>query len=393
MRTARIGGLVAVPLLLTAQAGASAGLAAGSPDGDYSLRIGGDAQFRYTATVRPNSPDDEDKSFTHGFAMNILRPAVHGHLISQNLRYSVMGGFNRANGNFTLIDAFVDYTIPDTPFAVRVGQFRPGFLRELDVGPQFQLAAERSTTHAVFTTGWTQGVEGRYQEDRWRVRGGVFSGVGSINTDWFQEGQADIALHSRAEYIVLGDPDWSRFNQFTSWRGTPLTVMVGLGGMYQHEGDTGRLPLDGGPSDTPRADEARYTVDVSVLGDGWNAFGAIVGTVRDESGSSTVYDLGVLAQGGMFVDDHNEPFVRYDVVAPDGDRPGGSTAFHTMTAGWNYYVLPKSHAAKFTADVQFMPTRQSDSDSLIGAPSGNLGILPSSRRGQTAVRAQFQVIF
>jgi hypothetical protein len=109
----------------------------------------------------------------------------------------------------------------------------------------------------------------------------------------------------------------------------------------------------------------------------------------DPSGGDNLADMGFLAQAGFFVAPDWELFGRYDIVVPDDDRATGDN-FSTVTVGVNHYFVPESHAAKFSADVEFFLDTQSDS---IAGASTLTGLLPSDQDSQWALRLQMQLVF
>ena len=80
-----------------------------------------------------------------------------------------------------------------------------------------------------------------------------------------------------------------------------------------------------------------------------------------------------------------EVFGRYDYTSIDDERVALSEdEFHEITAGVNYYA--RGHAAKWTADVTYLPD---------GTPSdqNGIGILdPDADESQFVVRGQFQLL-
>lgn len=161
--------------------------------------------------------------------------------------------------------------------------------------------------------------------------------------------------------------------------------MVGAAFNHQAMGNTN-------PATTPSTSLGTGTIDASLLGDGWNLYAAGVWRTMD-SGASSLTDTGFLLQGGVFVSDIDELYARWDVVVPSDSNlvvagVSGNSDFNTFTVGWNHYVIPESHAAKFTLEFQHYPDPTTES---IITVKGN--ILPDSTGDQFAITAQFQLLF
>ncbi|MBX3315714.1 MAG: hypothetical protein KF902_02490 [Phycisphaeraceae bacterium] len=351
----------------------------GSEDGAFKLKIGGQIQFRYVANFR-DEPTDSDDDYTGGFQTRRERLEFSGNVINKETTFLIQTDFSRSNGGASLLDAWVRHSFNEN-WSLRFGQFKAPLLREELVSGKRMLAADRSITNGVFTQARSQGIQLEYDADRVKLAGAFTDGLNTLNTDFDSSTEADYGLTGRAEILLKGD--WKRFADFTSWRGSDFGAMVGVAGHWQSGGSTG------GTTDT---DVLEYTVDLSLEGNGWNAFAAFIGRSTDPASGEDVDDFGVVVQGGAFLTDKTELFARYDVVMPDDDRGSSSDDFSTVTVGVNHYFIEKSHAAKFTADLLYFIDAQSDSSSLVSRSTG-VGLLPDTEEGQVAARLQFQLLF
>ena len=83
------------------------------------------------------------------------------------------------------------------------------------------------------------------------------------------------------------------------------------------------------------------------------------------------------------------------MILPDdeegGEGDGGDDEFTSITAGINYYVVPESHAAKFTAG--FIYLLDEPNGDLVPVGNTNLPLLSSSEDGQFSIVGQFQLVF
>ncbi|RMH24961.1 MAG: hypothetical protein D6693_09470 [Planctomycetota bacterium] len=365
-----------------------------SPDGAFRLNVGGQIQFRYVLNFRDdggnvpigNLRDD----FESGFQTRRTKLTFDG-TVYNDMFFKIQGIFNRAGGGFALEDAYVGYDYGNG-FKAIVGQFKSPFSREQLVSSKRQLAVDRSFVDGLFNAGRVQGIMVTYSEDTWRTMLSFNDGERTANTDFITNnqgvggvrgGEGDWGFSGRFEY--LGGGSWDQFKDFSSARGSEGLAWM-LGAALEYQDGAADLILDNGGS------LFSYTFDASLEGDGWNAFGAFIGRHVDneftDAGSADQY--GFVVQGGIFVTEDIEPFVRWDTLLPDT-----GSAFNTITFGANWYI--HGHAAKFTLDVQWFldaPASVGGFDkAAIGANTG-IGFLGSGiEEDEFAVRAQFQLLF
>lgn len=350
------------------------------------LWIGGHFQFRYNANFRDedSAPGDND-DFTHGFNVRRTRLRMGGSIWDKNLTYQVQLDASRSSGSWGLVDAYAQYKF-ENGVAVKWGQFKLPFLREENVGDQYQLAADTSVTHSVFTQGRSQAVQADYTAEQFKLTGAFSDGFNTLNTDFDSASESDYAFTGRADWMFAGK-DFKRFDDFTSFKSQDYAGVWGLAAHYQDGGETGGT-----------VDRTSFSVtsDVQVEGAGWNAFIAGVwrnsedNTVSDEDFN----DFGTVIQGGFFVSDQTELFARLDITWADEGRAATdepNDTFHTLTGGVNYYVSPESHACKFTADVQYFFNPEADLS--IVSSSTATGLLADTEEGQLNLRLQMQVVF
>ncbi len=363
-----------------------------SPDGTFRLNVSGQVQFRYTANFRDDelfdSDDDgvadtERDDFEGGFQTTRMALRFDGHIYEKFI-YGIQGVFDRSGGRFTLEDAFAGYTF-DNGLILIAGQYREPILWEEVINDTHALAVDQSVVNAVFNQGRSQGVWLHYQADDWRMWVGVNDGIRSANTDLGAD-PADIGATTRWEMKFGGD--WAQFNSFSSPPDSEMAVKLGGGAHYE---------IGAHRPGVADFDLFAYTGDVMVQGDGWNVFAMGVGLYMDPDTGPSFNDYGFMVQGGFFVDEQLEPFVRYDVVVPDSDR-AGDDSFNTVTFGANYYL--HGHAAKLTVDVQWFLDDTVNNDLVSGVATGasgstgnRIGLLPSGEEDQVALRLQFQLLF
>lgn len=363
----------------------------------FRLNVGGMLQFRYDMNFRdknniPTSGSNAD-DFTHGFQTTRTKVDFNGELNKDwffRVRIS-----NESDGlNF-------DYAYAGYKFAngwkATWGQFKLPLLREELVSDAKQLAAERSLVNALFSQGYSQGVEFAYEAEGWRAFFAFSDGLNSANTDFNTRqtvtpgaqlaiaGQGDYALTARGEFLLSGN--FKQFEDFTSEKGSDFGAMVGAAIHWQQSDNTGIA------SDTDYQ-TFRYTIDGSLKGDSWNLFGAFLGdhTVARAGGSNgpDIDNFAGIVQGGWRFAQNTEVFGRWEGLFVDSDLIGsGKKNFHFLTFGLNQYYA--GHAAKATADVVYSLQDTSNLGAIL--PNTNVGLLGQTKSGEVVVRLQFQVVF
>lgn len=357
---------------------------------DSEIALGGQIQFRYIWNFRdeaPNAVEDdpatpgvdetvEDEDTTLGFQARRTKIWAKGN-VAEDWGFKIVGAFDRDGGDFELEDAFINYDINDTT-SVMFGQFKLPFLREELVSSAKQLAVDRSVTNETFNQDRSQGIMVTYTGDAFRFGGAFSDGLRTANTDFDSMAEADYAFTGRVEWKWAGD--WEVFEDFTSWQGSDYAGMIG-GALHWEDGGS-----TGGP--TAEVETFGLTVDASAEGNGWNAYGAFIWLDEDSAFGESTSNYGWLVQGGVFLAERWELFGRFDMTIPDDDLDADE--FSTITVGVNHYVIPESHAVKFTADVQYLID---ELDKSIVSSSTGVGILPDTGDGQWAIRLQMQLVF
>ena len=395
-----------------------------------SLRMSALIQTRYMASLRKNefgSPAFD--ATTVGFDLPRIQLTLEGTIVNSQLTYKMTMDFGDAElgrgrgsnppvpagmGQAALLDAYAQYNFSGDQegYYFKAGQFKHLMYTEEAVDPQYQLAVERSLTNEFFNLGYTQGVAlGRVERDwAWEVSitdGGRYLSSQEVgNTSITSPFEADFAIAGRLDWKLKGG--WEQFVDFTSFQGTQGALKVGAGLFWMLGGDTnpgGYVP----PLLVPqlvREEVFAWTVDAQWEGDGWNVFAAVMGNYIDwqfVAGQQLyISNYGVVVQGGMFVDDKSELFARLDGIWYDGALSAGfgvpqGEPSTILTVGWNYYVIPESHAAKFTADVGWASTNNFGLSAGFGSsatlPDPSVTGFIGSTGAEYVFRAQFQILF
>jgi len=363
------------------QGGATAGWDDGfflsSPDGNFTLKILGQLQFRYVYSGQDNGPDDDNRG---GFENARTKLRFTGNVVDPSWIYMIEGNFDRDGGAFGLEDAYIGKVLGDSGWTFLAGQFKVPMLREELVYSAYQQAVERTLVNEEFTAGRTQGVAIDYRNDMFHVVGGFTDGhpaTGGFNMPALAA-DTEYSLTARAEALLNGT--WDQFNDLPSFKGDSFGFLVG-GALHYQEGEFGTA-----------ADELevfQWTVDGSLEFGGANIFGYFVGRHLE----STTVDLdqfGAVLQGGVFVTEDWEVFGRYEW----GDLDIGED-LNLVTIGATKYF--SGHQLKWTTDVGYGLDEVS---SMWGGGFIGGGADPTGWRtdaadedGQIVIRSQLQLLF
>lgn len=349
----------------------------------YQPRFGGQIIARYNLNHRNNPPGFSD--VTLGGQLAYVKLNVSGKVLDETISYRIQWKYNESGGGAVLDDAHIDFR-PEDEWTIRFGQFKPPVLREENMSDVKQLAANRSVMNAVFSQGRTQGVMAVYTAPTQRFAASINDGIRTPNVDFVGSSEADFGLTGRFEQKI--DGDWKLYDDFTGFPDGKYFGALGVALHYQEGGDS----FATGVGRTDNINVWLATVDALAKGNGWNVYAAGVFRQREVVAASRVArdDFGFLIQGGWFIRPQWELFARYDVVIPDGRRTL-DRRFNTITVGANKYISPRSHAVKFTVDVQWFLDRQNAQDLV--TESTLTGVLRSTDENQIAVRAQLQLVF
>jgi len=347
-------------------------------DNRFTMDIQLHSQLRYTATFRQEPPAGEEDTAL-GFQIRRNKLKFAGNAGSEDLNYKIVFVSSGGGTSIILEEVWVRWKMGDG-WQLLVGQAKLPFMQERLVSSSKQLAADRSRVARVFDQGYSQQAQISYTQDRWRIFGAVSDGLKSQNANFTMD-PADIALTLRAE-TRFGEASWKALRDFISFPGSEFGVLVGGAIHYETGGET---------FGTVDQDLITATGDVTVKGDGWNAHASGVWRRVEPASGMDLTDYGLLAQGGVFLDDNNEVFARWDTVFPDEDRTSGNNdSFSTLTVGMNHYIFEKSHAATITGDVQYLldPVE----GGIIGGTT-SLGQLADADDGQYVFRLQLEIVF
>jgi hypothetical protein len=382
----------------------SVGFVLQSEDGQFTFHPGVLLDFRYMASYREKTPANGEGEVAQpgytiqdGFDVTRARLIFSGNFTSA-INYYVQ--FQDDQGTaFNLFDVWWVYHLPNnSPFSVKVGQFKDPVWRERLVSEATLMAVDRSMVEFLLGGGQgsrVQGVSLMYDQGLVRSQLAFHDGFNSINTKFFNSGGVaggvggesgvtpdDFGVSSRGEFLVLG----RRSDQFDPYRHYD-SGFTALGNNQEN------YLIIGGAFDFTQAgvnDLIAHTADIQFNSpSGLSFFGAYYGTYRDIKTNQGVnpgfyYDPGFLVQASWLLDKKIEPFARYDYTyIPLGSTTGLNTGeVQEITVGANYYLYKQN--AKFTVDAVWLPDGSpADSDAL--------GILKDSGHNEFVLRCQFQL--
>ena len=365
-------------------AGWDKGFFLGSADGNFLLKVQGQLQARFVYNTQDNSDDDDNR---WGFENRRTKLIFSGHIVDRSWDYRIQSAANRDGGDFDLDDAFIAKHFGD--WTLRVGQFKPPFMREELISSTRQLAVERSLVNDEFGQGRSQGVELAYRGDQFGAAVMLNEGFDRDNTPALAQA-TEFAITARSEALIAGS--WSQFRDFASWPDEGTAVLIGVALHYERDEfgtgdglfvDADADGLDDTPNDAERETLA-FTADLSLEFGSANAFAAFV--YRNLDRDSTKADqLGLVVQGGVFPTDDLEIFARYEWADADS---AGVADLSVITFGVNRFW--DEHALKWSMDVGIGLSEIAEPWSANGAGWRTDG---EGQDGQIVIRSQMQLLF
>jgi hypothetical protein len=352
-------------------AGYNDGFTIGSADGNYSLRLNGQLQFRYNYSYQSDIDDVGGDRHRTGFENTRTKLWFSGHIVNPQWQYVIEGNFDRNGGDFGLLDAYISYDYGNG-VSMTAGQFKLPLLREELVDSRYQQTVERSLVNSYYTGGRSQGLMVTWAQDNFRFHGAFSDGAGQANTGW-QMRTTEYAFTGRAELLL--DGNWDQFSQFRSPTGGEQGFLVGVAAHWE-DGEYGTAANE--------FEIFRLTADISAQFGGWNLFGAYIFENIDSSIGGSVSDHAIVVQGGFHLTDEWELFGRYEHAWFDSAYDASDLSI--LTIGANYYIA--GHNAKLTADFGYA-FNEVDFGNTMAGWRGDMG----TDDGQIVIRTQLQLLF
>jgi hypothetical protein len=371
-----------------AMAGYNNGFFLASPDGNFSLKVGGQIQIRWVM----NSAKDQNTLW--GFENRRTKLDFQGNVFSKDWTYRVRNNFTAELGVSDLEFAYVQKAM-DNGMSIRVGQFQAPWLREVLVDSSMQLAAERSIVAQLFGQGYSQGIQWGMESDSFRINAGLFDGIGgttsfdtnaynSRNTTWSLS-PTNYAIAARADFKLSGD--WSQFDDFSSFKGEEAGMMAGVAVLYQRSNGNG--VLNGG---TAGNKVFGITGDFTWDFGGASLFASGVWVQNKPKNGDKTSPWGVTVQGGYFVTEDAELFGRYEFLNYNIKNAGNQNVdkYNGVTFGVNYFF---AKGVKFTTDFSWNLKSLSGANSAAALNGAGFRVDDAGKDNQWALRAQLQLLF
>lgn len=338
-------------------------------EGNYTLNIGAYSQFRYSLNYRNDLLDSLER-LTKGFSIPITEIFLFGSF-TKKFDYQFRVQINEAS-EFNLLVSYLQYNFSKTWNLTFGKQFIP-LSREDWQYAQDVLGIDFSANDYSFAVGTSLGlVLSGTTSDKIRMWLGISNGAFSSKHDYGST-QSEVLFSGRLEYQIIGK-DWSVWDDLLGRRGRTFGVLLGVAPAYliNEEKEYGN--------------ESQANLDLSVNGDGYQLLLAGSWTRRKPIEQDYFYNYGFYAQGGYFLSDNWQIYLRYDQVSP-GNEPGDFEDFRSSSIGVNWLVFPQTNRWKFTAEFGYL---LSTLNNTIVSPSQTLGWLQSEENGQTLFRLQVQ---
>jgi hypothetical protein len=375
-----------------------------SQDGNFTFHPGFVVDFRNDTTYRQSVPAKGGGSEVavagydtqNGFDVARLRVLADGTLFHQ-VSYFVQ--FQDDQGStFNIYDANLSYQFDDSPFSIKVGQFKDPVWHERNVSEANLLAVDRSLLEYFLGGGQGSRVQGaaiNFDSGRFRGQLVAHDGDNSINSKFFNLGgvaggvggfsgvtPTDYGFSGRGEFMLIGERTkqfnpFTEYDQFTSYKARQSILVVGAGADY---------------SQASSNDLLLHSVDLQYNNpNGFAAYGAFLGSYRHINTNQGIpvgsyYDDGFQAQAS-WVFGKFEPFARYDWTHFDPSSTAAVTGIRShvlqeITVGANYYLYGQK--LKLTADGVYLPN---------GSPADAdvLGVLKNSGHAELLLRLQAQL--
>jgi hypothetical protein len=366
----------AVPLTAGYEKSSVSGAFIRSQDGEFELKIGAYTQIRYNANWRdaPAMPADQE-DFERGWSVNRTRIFLTGRY-TERFNYHFRINYNDSFDPELLV-AYAEPVFKDG-WSMRIGKQFFALSREDWQFAQDVLTTEFSPNDFTFAIGTSTGIQAHRQAEDRRYWFGLSNGAFGGRQEFPSPDASDIALTGRWEEQLQGD-DWSVWDDQVGRPGREHGLLLGFAPAYQYRGkQASTFPDQAG----------QLNADLSLNGDGHQSMLAGSATWRDPDVGSPYWNYGLLLQSGWFFTERDQLYGRYDLVSP-GDQPGNLEVFHSLTAGVSHFPFHWTNRWKLTFEACHAFEALDDT---IVAPSGSLGLLPSTGP-QTYLRLQLQFGF
>ena len=161
-----------------------------SDDGKFLLSPFVLFQARYATSIRQEARPDGRTDTQSGFEIRRLQLGIDGNVFSPDLTYRIFWQSSElTSGNLSLLMAWVQYRIHDTPWVIGGGQFKDPLDHEQLISDALQLANDRTFVDDTLAGGeaFSKGVDLRYDDDgAVRAEAALTSGFNANNSTFQQ---------------------------------------------------------------------------------------------------------------------------------------------------------------------------------------------------------------
>ena len=320
-----------------------------SADGKWSMKINGLFQERFNIGHQPGDWQSgtvggaNDKNTSFGFettraALNFSGELAGVAYYNARLDWSPYNG-NNGLSTTPLQWAYGGWHVNDN-WSVQLGRQKMMVTRGFMVNAEDQQAIERSSyDYAWASSQITNGVMLKGNWDQFRMNAmfsngsDVNAGNGAAQNSW-QNNVNGWGITGRGEWLLQGD--WSQFNHIGSSKGETNGMLLGVGGGYikQNQKAFGAAAAANVPS------AWLVSSDLSYEADGWNAYasGSYQRTNDGGTNSEDINSVGFEVGAGMYMDDDNELYGRWQWINPGFGSGVPSSTLNMATIGWNHYL-------------------------------------------------------
>jgi len=342
------------------------------------MRIMGGIQVRAIWNSQDTPPVGDPDESRFGFENRRTTLKFKGHVVDPSWGYFIHAIFNNS-GTFVPLDIVISKDLGDG-WSVKGGKFKLPFLREQLMAYTRLLPVDRTLVSSTWGVGRSEGVAVQYKTDNMKFNAAYSDGLGSIGGTSASANTFDTeyALTARVEWLAQGN--WGQFNDFSSAADDEMGWLIGAA-FHTEKGEFGTVA-------STETEITRWTVDVSGEFGGYNFFAAVVGNSTDtQSGVGDVDQVGIVVQGGMFLNDDWELFARYEWGDEDSTNPA-IDELSVLTVGAVRYF--SGHQVQWTTDVGIGLNEVTSTFASAGA---GYRTDAAGQDGQLVLRSQFQLTF
>jgi len=348
-------------------------------DGNFVLRPWLQFQLRNTTTYRQDvKQGGTGDDVQNGFEIRRLKLGLEGNVFSPDLSYNFIWAANRKDGVPELEAAYAKYHFAQTPYSIRLGQFKDPLDHEQLGSTKYTTAVDRTLTDDFFAKGegYVQGASVIFDSTKdVRAEVALTDGLGSVNENFqdFPTTSADWGTAGRVEYKLFGK--WNDYEHLTMYGLKQNLLVFGAGADYTEQGSTSFFT---------------HVVDAQFgNAQGIGFYGAYLGRygkdVATGAATSDTYDWTLRAQVSYSIDRRWQPFLQYEYIHFDAVSlaAGAENEVHVIRVGTSYFIYGES--ARFQFDLSYLPNGSPVNDD--GA-----GILQDNGNNELVFRAQFQLL-